>query len=139
MFHPIAKPRKRIYFNRNNEESGEIELIEIFEFSISLEIFKRITRSLCSLHEHGIIHRDLKPENILVKVSKEVTFKLADYGLSKFFVQELSHTKDIPATNLYEALEVRNNDKYNFKADIFSLGLILLDLLDIYHEANEVP
>ena len=125
------------YFNReiddvsDEESDGDIGYLNVFELSISIQIFKQITCSLKVLHEFKIIHRDLKPENILIKVTKEVIFKIGDFGLSKFLNQDESTPTKNVGTNKYMAWEVAKGEKYNFKADIYSLGVILLDLLDV--------
>jgi serine/threonine protein kinase len=93
------------------------------------------------LHENNIIHRDLKPDNILLtttnKESNLKTVKLADFGFSRYF----DITKDISGNGyddlvstvcgspIYMAPELLLNTKYNIKADIWSFGLIMYELL----------
>jgi serine/threonine protein kinase len=93
------------------------------------------------LHENKIIHRDLKPLNILMTKNKgassEVIVKLADFGFSRFFdVTEATMTtgyddmvSTICGSPIYMAPELLIKMKYNMKADIWSFGVIMYELL----------
>ena len=114
-------------YNKNEEKRGFNDK-EIYEILIQLnEILKIITKN-------NIVHRDLKPENILVKfLDKDhdhFIIKLADYGSSKS-LEILSSKKMITSkvgTSPYMAPEILNGEKYNFKCDLWSLGVIIYRL-----------
>jgi hypothetical protein len=104
-------------------------------YYIASQIFIQILEGVNYLHKQNppLIHRDLKPANILLKKSdsKGNFVKIADFGLiaiHKF--SEQSHTID-KGTPKYMAPEVINNKKYDKKADIYSLGAIFQNLLDL--------
>jgi serine/threonine protein kinase len=79
----------------------------------------------------NIIHRDLKPDNILITNGINGRFvKLADFGYAKVLDETKLHTKDRGPVR-YMAPEVQFSQKYNLKADIYSLGSIVRDLFDI--------
>ncbi|KZF26892.1 cytochrome P450 [Xylona heveae TC161] len=85
------------------------------------KVFIQLFQGVKYLHERNIVHRDIKPENILV-VDKNLTVKLADFGLSKIIGEE-SFT-----TTLYvapEILEQSNHRKYTKAVDVWSLGVVL--------------
>ena len=94
---------------------------------------KSIVLDICSgikeIHEKNIIHRDLKPENIFI--SKDNTFKIGDFGISKKLVGT-SHAKTGGiGTSNYIAPEVLNCKEYNNKVDIWSLGCIIYELFTL--------
>jgi protein kinase A len=87
-----------------------------------------IVLALEALHKRNIIYRDLKAENILLTQSGHV--KLIDFGFSK---QLKDIQKDRVMTNCgtrtYAAPEVMMGGKYNYKADIWSLGILICELV----------
>ncbi|MCJ1377410.1 hypothetical protein MMC17_000505 [Xylographa soralifera] len=77
-------------------------------------------------HERNIVHRDLKPENILL-VDKDLTVKIADFGLAKIIGEE-SFTTTLCGTPSYVAPEILENSKhrrYTRAVDVWSLGVVL--------------
>jgi len=101
----------------------------------SLNIFKEIIDGVQYLHLNGIMHRDLKPENILIKRENGAYFiKISDFGLSKYVSTHLpiKHS-GIKGTPGYRAPEQQDPKvTYNYKVDIFSLGIILTELYTNY-------
>ena len=79
------------------------------------------------MHRNGIIHRDLKAENIMMHNSK---FKIADFGFSKKLDNEnVIGQFTVLGTKTTMAPEVRANEKYGVKADIWSLGVIFYTMI----------
>ena len=98
------------------------------------EIMKQLNKALKIMKENNIIHRNLKLENILIKYNdkehKTFTVKLADYGVSKrldsFSSKNYCNTK--VGTLIYMAPEILVKGNYNYKCDLWSLGIILYRL-----------
>lgn len=80
-------------------------------------------------HEHGILHRDLKPSNILLDSSREPF--ITDFGLAKLQAQKhgLTLTGAVIGTPEYMAPEQCQGQEVTVASDVFSLGVILYQLL----------
>ncbi len=101
-------------------------------YYIASELSIEILESVNYLHKQKVIHRDLKPNNILITDGMNGRFvKIADFGLATFHEFDgQSHTK-YKETVRYAAPEVMSSTKYDTKADIYSLGVILYELFNI--------
>ena len=94
----------------------------------ALPVVIHVARGLVYAHRQGIVHRDLKPENILCFANGETTtYKIADFGIAKFVgIAGKAHTSiGSPA---YMAPE-QFYDQYDFKTDIYALGIVFYELL----------
>jgi serine/threonine protein kinase len=76
------------------------------------------------IHKKGIVHRDIKPENILMMNGVP---KITDLGLAK--IMSTSGVYGKSGTLFYQAPEVLEEEKYGKAADIWSLGIVLYELL----------
>ncbi|CAD8183930.1 unnamed protein product [Paramecium pentaurelia] len=90
----------------------------------SLEIIYQLIQAFKVLRENSIIHRDLKPSNILIHNG---IYKLADFGFCKPIKNDVTAT--MLGSPIYMAPEVLRGLSYNSKADIWSLGAVLYELL----------
>ncbi|KAM3405647.1 hypothetical protein ACQJBY_008259 [Aegilops geniculata] len=99
------------------------------EWGTCYKIIKAICEGLQYLHDNHIIHLDLKPANILLDDNMEP--KIADFGLSRCFDENQSRdiTKTILGTMGYLAPEVREGGVIARSADLYSLGVIILEIL----------
>lgn len=92
----------------------------------------QITNDICSAvqhaHEHDILHRDLKPQNIIVTDKGRAI--VLDFGIARSLKpgNTLTQPGDSPGTLGYIAPEVRNGEKPDARADIYSLGIIIYQL-----------
>ncbi|VAI55682.1 unnamed protein product [Triticum turgidum subsp. durum] len=94
------------------------------------QIIKEICEGLHYLHvERRIVHLDLKPTNILLDCN--MVPKIADFGLSRRFCEKQSQilTAEVKGTLGYMAPEFVNNGQITFKSDIYSLGIIITEIL----------
>ena len=89
------------------------------------EMIEGILSGLAHLHDRHIIHRDLKPDNILLQSE---TPRLADFGIARL-LRSGSYSTNISGTLAYMAPEVFDG-KRNEQTDIWSVGVILYQLLD---------
>ena len=80
------------------------------------------------LNSRGVIHRDIKPANILVSSREPLIIMLADLGLAKHDRDGLTKFKTFVGSNLYAAPEIYKGDPYTYAVDIWSLGIVALEL-----------
>lgn len=94
----------------------------------ALEISAEILAALAAAHRQQIIHRDVKPENILISPDGRV--KVADFGLAHAISQETGNTTgSVMGTVAYLAPEIINQDKSDARCDIYSVGMMLYELI----------
>jgi eukaryotic-like serine/threonine-protein kinase len=87
---------------------------------------KGLIEGVAYLHDHGIVHRDLKPANLFME---EGIVKIGDYGLAKLITPShgTEHSESI-GTCHYMAPEI-GSGKYNKPIDVYSIGVILYEML----------
>lgn len=86
-----------------------------------------IGNALAECHKRGIIHRDIKPENIMV--DSDGCYKLGDFGIARK-LDLRGEALSIKGTFTYMAPEVYHGQRYDDRADIYSLGIVLYKLLN---------
>ncbi|KMZ68965.1 putative Kinase [Zostera marina] len=110
-----------------NAKSDDIFLDWTTRFSICLGT----ARGLCYLHEESryrIIHRDIKSSNILLDF--HFNPKISDFGLAKLYEEKMTHIWTRVAGTLgYLALEYAMRGHLTEKADVFSFGIVCLEIL----------
>lgn len=89
--------------------------------------FCQLANGLRYLDQHNIIHRDIKPKNILLTNNRRV-LKIADFGLAKKII-DVSLNETICGSPLYMAPEIINHNPYNNQTDLWSIGMILYEML----------
>ena len=75
---------------------------------------------------NNIIHRDLKPQNILISDIGDI--KITDFGFARYFDNDLL-IQTICGSPLYMAPEIMKNQKYDYKSDLWSVGIIFYEML----------
>ncbi|KAI8538193.1 hypothetical protein RHMOL_Rhmol09G0083500 [Rhododendron molle] len=104
---------------------------DVLDWKRRYDIILGISRGLLYLHEDShsvIIHRDIKAGNILLD-DKWVP-KIADFGLSRLFPEDQTHVNTrVAGTNGYMAPEYVMHGHLSAKADVFSFGVVILELI----------
>ena len=120
--------------------AGNITDANISDYEQQVSAFGQILEGLEHLHHKGIVHRDLKPENILIETEPLFKAVITDFGLAKIVPAD-RRLKTFCGTLYYQAPEVFPNfsDGYYDKADIWSLGVIVLEWIYGIPTAPVVP
>ncbi|KAH7433486.1 hypothetical protein KP509_07G071600 [Ceratopteris richardii] len=101
------------------------------DWGTRFEIILGVARGIVYLHEEcqiPIIHRDIKASNILLDTNLKP--KIADFGLARLFTEDASHvTTKIAGTRGYMAPEYAVRGKLTVKADVYSFGVLVLEIV----------
>ncbi|SHH61683.1 Stk1 family PASTA domain-containing Ser/Thr kinase [Desulfosporosinus lacus] len=94
----------------------------------SINLARQITGAIRNAHENHIIHRDIKPHNILVTADGHA--KVTDFGIARAVSSAtVTHTGDIVGSVHYLSPEQAKGIQSNEQSDIYSLGIVLYELL----------
>ncbi len=111
-----------------------IDLYDLLEQSPTLPsevasiIALQVSRALDYAHFRGIIHRDIKPANIMI--SKQGEVKLMDFGIARDeTLSDLTETGTGLGTPSYMSPEQILGDKLDFRSDLFSVGIVLYQMV----------
>ncbi len=98
--------------------------------SARVGIIRQVAEALGHAHERGVLHRDVKPGNVLV--GKDGRVKVTDFGIGKFTeasTSELTRTGHMVGSPAYMSPEQIKGEKLDGRSDLFSLGIVLYELL----------
>ncbi|MEJ7578037.1 MAG: bifunctional serine/threonine-protein kinase/formylglycine-generating enzyme family protein [Pyrinomonadaceae bacterium] len=125
------------------EEQGRLRPAE------ALDIMSGVAAGVGAAHRHGIVHRDLKPLNIMLlgDTPPPVGIKVLDFGLAKIKSGELlgsfvaAQTTGLMGSPFYMAPEQWSEEEPDVRADVYSLGVILFQMLagDVPFKAPSIP
>jgi serine/threonine-protein kinase len=107
----------REYFNRGTR----------FDGPDTVSIMAQLLDALHYAHQQGVWHRDIKPANIIIM--KNGKLKIADFGIARIDSSNLTQTGAIMGTPGYMAPEQYSGQTVDWRADIFSAGVVLYQLL----------
>ncbi|NXS34093.1 E2AK1 kinase, partial [Pomatostomus ruficeps] len=122
---------------RSEDTSSPYHLVDV---RWTMKIFQEVVEGVCYIHSMGVMHRDIKPRNIFlhgsdhqVKIGdfglacKDLLLDDADQWLQTERINGLTHTSGV-GTCLYASPEQLQGSHYDFKSDMYSMGVILLEL-----------
>jgi serine/threonine protein kinase len=103
------------------ERSGRLTLAEALRYAID------VARGLEAIHRGGVVHRDIKPANIIVDDAGRA--KIADFGIARAVESPRLTNSDFVGTAYYASPEQSNSQGVDIRADIYSLGIVLYEML----------
>ncbi len=104
-----------------------------------LDYFTQICLAIKHIHDRKILHRDIKSQNIFLMKNNRV--KLGDFGIAKCLNGTFEKAKTLIGTPYYLSPEIINDKPYDYKSDIWSLGILLYEMcaLKMPFEGNNMP
>ena len=100
------------------------------------QLIEAVCEGLSHAHRHGILHRDIKPANIMLDSLGQP--KIGDFGLARVIGKQVEAGETVYGTPHYTAPEVINHPaSVDARADIFSIGVMLHELLTTKLPAND--
>ncbi|MFK8115300.1 MAG: protein kinase [Rubripirellula sp.] len=124
------------------------ELREPVSPRIALEMVRQLASALQHSHDNGVLHRDIKPANILMEINDASsgcpwTPRLTDFGLARDFAAagDRRNSGVFLGTLMYASPEQLKGevDRVSQRSDIYSLGLVLFELLTGTSPFHEFP
>ena len=92
-----------------------------------LEIVFKVAKALHYAHGRGVIHRDIKPSNIMLTMDNDV--RIIDFGIAMVKNADLSTIEGIAGSPSYMAPEQIESKEITLRTDLFSLGVVMYELL----------
>jgi NIMA (never in mitosis gene a)-related kinase len=99
-----------------------------------LDWFTQACLGLKHVHDHKILHRDLKTQNIFLTSNNEV--RLGDFGISRVLKNTMDQAHTLVGTPYYLSPEMVNGQPYDHRSDIWSMGVVLYEMLTLQHPFN---
>lgn len=129
--HDIGVAARHLYISMEYVEGGDLRrrIRAGMTPPEAFEIVERIGSALQLAHERGVVHRDVKPANILFR--PDGTPLLADFGIAKDHQRDSGLTMDgsVVGSPYYLSPELARAQAIDGRADIYSLGIILYEML----------
>ncbi|KAK8925764.1 CBL-interacting protein kinase 11 [Platanthera zijinensis] len=131
--HEIIEGTERIYLILEYCRGGDLSVYlqrhgKILE-ATAKQFMQQLANGLQVLRDNNLMHRDLKPQNLLLTTTDDnVVLKIADFGFARS-LQPLVLAETLCGSPLYMAPEIMNLQKYDAKADLWSVGAILFQLV----------
>ncbi|XP_068565272.1 serine/threonine-protein kinase PAK 6b isoform X2 [Cebidichthys violaceus] len=91
-------------------------------------VCESVLQALTYLHSQGVVHRDIKSDSILLSVDGRI--KLSDFGFCAQISKEVPRRKSLVGTPYWMAPEVISKTPYGTEVDIWSLGIMVVEMLD---------
>eukprot|EP01126_Amoeba_proteus_P023753 TRINITY_DN2386_c0_g1_i8.p1 TRINITY_DN2386_c0_g1~~TRINITY_DN2386_c0_g1_i8.p1 ORF type:complete len:250 (-),score=53.57 TRINITY_DN2386_c0_g1_i8:131-880(-) len=105
----------------------QFETVKLTEPQIA-HVCLQSLRALSDIHRSHRIHRDIKSDNVLLNYKGEI--KIADFGYAAQLTQEQQKRRTVVGTPYWMAPELIRGQDYSFKVDIWSLGIMLMEMME---------
>ncbi|MBX3301974.1 MAG: serine/threonine protein kinase [Nitrospira sp.] len=99
----------------------------LMPFQKAMSILATVAEAMDYAHQQGVVHRDIKPANIMMTTGDVV--KIMDFGIAKMATSSKTQTNIVMGTPTYMSPEQIAGKKVDGRSDIFSLGVVMFELL----------
>jgi serine/threonine protein kinase len=138
----LAHPNIVVVFDAGEEEGIfyiTMELVEgrslqtlldsrqVFSFPRTMKLMEQVCSALDFAHQRNVVHRDIKPANLML--TADDTVKITDFGTAKILQIGTAQTSHVMGTPSYMSPEQVKGKPVDGRSDIFSLGVILYELM----------
>jgi serine/threonine protein kinase len=106
---------------------SHIDSKQPFPVSRVLKLMEQVCSALDFAHQHNVVHRDIKPANLML--TSDDTVKITDFGTAKILQFGTAQTSHVMGTPSYMSPEQVKGKAIDGRSDIFSLGVILYELM----------
>ena len=132
-FIDLKKSSGHFYLILEYCKGGDLAKFILSRGKVSEHVARRflhhISAGLLVIHKLNFIHRDLKPQNILLSEdSEQAVLKIADFGFARA-LQPFDMAATICGSPLYMAPEILRHERYDGRADLWSVGAIIYELI----------
>ncbi|CAK59191.1 unnamed protein product (macronuclear) [Paramecium tetraurelia] len=93
----------------------------------------KLLEALVSVHSKGVLHRDIKPENILLRKPNLEDIVISDFGLAVYYNEHGKYNHQRAGTPGNIAPEILKDQNYDYKVDVYGLGIVLYQMLTSLH------
>src|SRR6202158_5928342 len=104
-----------------------IDAHQPFSLPRVMKLMEQVCSALDFAHQHNVVHRDIKPANLML--TSDETVKITDFGTAKILQFGTAQTAHVMGTPSYMSPEQVKGKPVDGRSDIFSLGVILYELM----------
>jgi serine/threonine protein kinase len=125
-----------IYFIMDYYENGDLSYFlnkQPLKEKFTRKYMKQLSNGLKYLLDNNILHRDLKPQNILLSTNYDI--KITDFGFATYYTKD-TIINTLCGSPMYMAPEIITRNGYDYKSDLWSVGIILYEMLHGYTPFN---
>jgi len=125
-----------IYFIMDYYEYGDLSQFlnkKPLKEKFTRKYMKQLSSGLRYLLDNNILHRDLKPQNILLSSNYDI--KITDFGFATYYNKD-SIINTLCGSPMYMAPEIITRNGYDYKSDLWSVGIILYEMIHGYTPFN---
>ncbi len=115
-------------FLRGHDLQRHTQSAQLLPLPLVVHIGERVANALAHAHSQGVVHRDVKPANVMVDLPNGVV-KVTDFGIARITDSSRTRTGMVLGTPSFMSPEQMSGRRVDGRADLYSLGVMLFQLL----------